>query len=107
MFSVAMGKEGALEDVTLHGACGQSGGRPHALNVEDYSWNLRIISQAHKLSHERDARSGSGSHRTGPRPSGAKDHAGGGQFIFGLHHGKGGLAVGANPTLVQIINQLL
>src|SRR2546421_12787938 len=106
MFGVTMGKEGALEDVALHGACGQSGGRPHALNVEDYSWNFRIISQSHKLSHERDTGTGSRGHRTRTRPSGAKDHTGGGQFIFRLHHGEGGLAVGANPVLLQIINKL-
>ena len=74
------------------GARGQAGGGADALHVEDHRGNLGVVAQADELRHQRDARAGGGGHGARARPAGAERHADGGQFVFRLHDGVGGLA---------------
>ena len=52
---VAVRVEVAEEDVALHRARREAGGRPGALDVEDDGRDLGVVAEADVLGHERDA----------------------------------------------------
>ncbi len=93
MLGIAVREDRGGEQVALLRARGKARGGAHALHVEDYRGDVGVVAQADEFRHERDARSGGGSHGAGARPSGAERHADAGQFVFGLHDGVSGLAV--------------
>ena len=81
-------------NVALRGARRQSGGGPDALHVPDDAGNLDVVPQPGKLRHQRNARPGGGGHGARARPSRTQHHADGGEFVFRLHDGESGFAIG-------------
>ena len=77
------------------------------MNVEDDAGNFRVIAQAGKFAHQRDAGTRRRSHGPRSRPSRSQDHADGGELIFSLHHGERCLAVGAYTETPEIVDQRL
>ena len=89
-----MGQEGGLEDVALRRPRRQPRRRPDALDVEHHARQFRVVGEAGKLPHQRDAGARRGRHRTCARPAGADDHADRGNLVFRLDDGKCRLAGG-------------
>ena len=92
MAGVAVAQVVGAQQVALAGAGGQTGARPHALDVPDHGRDLGEIGIAHKLAHEADARAAGRGHGAGAGPACADHHADGCQFVLGLDDGIGVLA---------------
>ena len=107
VLGVAVGEKRGGENVALRGARGQTGGRTDALDVPDHAGNFRVVGEAGKFCHERNARAGGRGHGARPCPSRAQHHADRGQFVFGLHDGERGFAVGANAEALHVFDHAL
>ncbi len=93
VLGVAVREEGDGEQVALLVARGHPGGGADALDVEDDAGQLGEVAEAGELRHQRDAGAGGRGHGARAGPACAEHHADGGQFVFRLNDGEGGLAV--------------
>src|SRR4051812_39280284 len=92
MSRIAVREERVLENIALRGARGQTGGGPHSFHVEDDGGNLRVVSEADELAHERDSGTGSGGHGSRTGPCRAERHPDGGDLVLRLYDRVVGLA---------------
>ena len=94
-----------LQYIALRHAGGQAGAWPHAGHIPNDTGNFGKIGIAGKLAHQRNTGATGGGHRTRSRPTGANNHTGGGQFVFGLNNAIGWFAIWRLAQDGQIVAQ--
>src|SRR5215469_1085191 len=105
VLGIAMGEKGVEKNVALRGARGQPGGRTDPLDVPDDAGDFGVVGKPGEFGHERDAGAGGGGHSPRARPSRANDHADCREFVFRLHDGEGGFAVGSDAVFLHVVDK--